>query len=43
MVPVTGSDYPLMPLDRFEKIMFTQKLKGAMPFVMAWTPGKKHY
>jgi len=28
-----------MPLDRFEKILYTQKLKGAMPFVMAWTPG----
>ena len=28
MVPVTGSDYPLMPLDRFEKILYTQKLKG---------------
>ena len=41
-VPVTGSDYPLMPLDRFEKILFTQKLKGAMPFVMAWTPGIAH-
>jgi hypothetical protein len=36
-VTVTGSDYPLMPLHRFEKILAFQD--PPMPFVMAWTPG----
>lgn len=36
-VPVTGSDYPLLPLSRIEKILSYQK--PPMPFVMAWTPG----
>ena len=36
-VAVTGSDYPLMPLHRFEKIL--QHQQPPMPFVMAWTPG----
>ena len=36
-VPVTGSDYPLLPLSRMEKIMAYQQ--PPMPFVMAWTPG----
>lgn len=36
-VPVTGSDYPLLPLSRIEKILSFQK--PPMPFVMAWTPG----
>jgi hypothetical protein len=37
-VPVTGSDYPLVPLSRMETIFAYQK--PPMPFVMAWTPGK---
>lgn len=36
-VPVTGSDYPLLPLSRMEKIFAYQQ--PPMPFVMAWTPG----
>lgn len=36
-VPLTGSDYPLVPLKRIEKIFSCQH--PPMPFVMAWTPG----
>jgi hypothetical protein len=36
-VPITGSDYPLIPLHRMEKIFMYQN--PPMPFVMAWTPG----
>jgi hypothetical protein len=36
-VPLTGSDYPLIPLERIEKIFACQN--PPMPFVMAWTPG----
>lgn len=36
-VPVTGSDYPLIPLHRFEKMLVFQQ--PPMPFVMAWSPG----
>eukprot|EP01035_Chromulina_nebulosa_P017287 gene17287-22823_t len=36
-VPLTGSDYPLLPLRRIEKIFAYQN--PPMPFVMAWTPG----
>lgn len=36
-VPLTGSDYPLLPLHRIEKIFTYQN--PPMPFVMAWTPG----
>jgi hypothetical protein len=36
-VPITGSDYPLLPLNRIEKILSYQQ--PPMPFVMAWTPG----
>lgn len=36
-LPLTGSDYPLVPLERIEKIFVHQK--PPMPFVMAWTPG----
>lgn len=36
-VPLTGSDYPLLPLHRMEKIFLHQQ--PPMPFVMAWTPG----
>ena len=38
-VPLTGSDYPLLPLHRIEKIFAYQKSINPMPFVMAWTPG----
>ena len=37
MVPMTGSDYPLVPLPQIEKILAHQK--PHMPFVMAWTAG----
>jgi hypothetical protein len=40
-IPVTGSDYPLIPLPRLE-LMLSHQLyitKNPMPFVMAWTPG----
>jgi hypothetical protein len=37
-VPLTGSDYPLVPLKRIEHIFAFQQ--PPMPFVMAWTPGK---
>lgn len=37
LVPITGSDYPLLPLDRLENILATQQ--PPMPFVMAWTAG----
>lgn len=36
-VPLTGSDYPLIPLARIEEIFTHQQ--PPMPFVMAWTPG----
>jgi hypothetical protein len=36
-VPLTGSDYPLVPLQRIEHIFAFQQ--PPMPFVMAWTPG----
>jgi len=36
-VPLTGSDYPLVPLRRIEEIFAFQQ--PPMPFVMAWTPG----
>ena len=36
-VPLTGSDYPLVPLPRIEKIFSSQI--PPMPFVMGWTPG----
>jgi hypothetical protein len=36
-VPLTGSDYPLLPLHRMEKIFNFQN--PPMPFVMGWTPG----
>lgn len=36
-VPLTGSDYPLLPLHRIEKIFTYQQ--PPRPFVMAWTPG----
>lgn len=36
-VPLTGSDYPLVPLKRIEHIFTYQN--PPMPFVMAWTPG----
>lgn len=36
-VPLTGSDYPLVPLSRIEHIFAFQQ--PPMPFVMAWTPG----
>lgn len=36
-VPVTGSDYPLLPLHRMEKIFAYQQ--PPMPFVMVWTAG----
>ena len=36
-VPLTGSDYPLVPLKRIERIFECQN--PPMPFVMAWTPG----
>ena len=36
-VPVTGSDYPLVPLKQMEKILTFQN--PPMPFVMAWTAG----
>lgn len=36
-VPITGSDYPLLPLRQIEKILSFQN--PPMPFVMAWTPG----
>ena len=40
LVAVTGSDYPLVPLARMEKILSWQSRKSSpMPFVMAWTPG----
>jgi hypothetical protein len=35
-VPVTGSDYPLLPLHRMEEIFRFQT--PPMPFVMAWSP-----
>ena len=37
-VPVTGSDYPLVPLNMIEKMLGHQGDKPR-PFVMAWTPG----
>jgi len=37
-VPLTGSDYPLVPLARVEEIFAWQQ--PPMPFVMAWTPGE---
>ena len=37
LVTLTGSDYPLVPLRRMEKILNYQK--PPMPFVMAWTSG----
>jgi len=36
-VPLTGSDYPLVPLHRIERIFAFQF--PPMPFVMGWTPG----
>lgn len=36
-VPLTGSDYPVIPLHRIEKIFTYQN--PPMPFVMAWTAG----
>ena len=39
-VPLTGSDYPLVPLARMEHIFAFQQ--PPMPFVMAWTPGTHH-
>lgn len=36
-VPLTGSDYPLVPLARIEHIFAFQQ--PPMPFLMAWTPG----
>jgi hypothetical protein len=36
-VPLTGSDYPLVPLSRIEQIFAFQN--PPMPFVMGWTPG----
>jgi hypothetical protein len=36
-VAVTGSDYPLLPLHKFEDILAYQR--PPMPFVMAWTAG----
>jgi hypothetical protein len=39
-VPVTGSDYPLVPLRQLEKMLGHQTATGhPRPFVMAWTPG----
>lgn len=38
-VPLTGSDYPLIPLARIEEIFTHQQ--PPMPFVMAWTPGNE--
>lgn len=39
-VPVTGSDYPLVPLPQLEKMLGHLTAKdAARPFVMAWTPG----
>lgn len=40
-VPVTGSDYPLVPLPRLEQMLSYQsyKLNNPQPFVMGWTPG----
>ena len=35
-VPVTGADYPLVPLPRMEKILAYQD--PPMPMVMAWSP-----
>ena len=37
MMPVTGSDYPLVPLPQIEKILAFPK--PHMPFLMAWTAG----
>eukprot|EP01040_Poterioochromonas_malhamensis_P005249 gene5249-5629_t len=37
LISLTGSDYPLMPLTRLEKILSCQS--PPMPFLMAWTPG----
>ena len=39
-VPLTGSDYPLVPLRRIEEIFAFQQ--PPMPFVMAWTPGMRY-
>lgn len=36
-VPLTGSDYPVVPLHRIEKIFTYQN--PPMPFIMAWTAG----
>lgn len=40
-IPVTGSDYPLVPLPRLEQMLSYQsyKLNNPQPFVMGWTPG----
>ena len=37
LMPVSGSDYPLVPLSQIEKILAHPK--PHMPFVMAWTAG----
>ena len=37
LVPVTGSDYPLVPLSMIEKML--SSLSPPMPMVMAWTAG----
>ena len=37
MVCITGSDYPLVPLNVLEIMLMSQQ--PPMPFVMAWTPG----
>lgn len=36
-IPLTGSDYPLVPLSRIESIFAHQN--PPMPFIMGWTPG----
>lgn len=36
-VSLTGSDYPLMPLDNIEKVLHAQQ--PPMPFLMLWTSG----
>jgi hypothetical protein len=36
-IPLTGSDYPMIPLARMEQIFLFQQ--PPMPFIMGWTPG----
>ena len=37
IVSLTGSDYPLLPLERMETILSTQFRASPQPFIMAWS------